>query len=133
MVVIVQQMHTSRVVASRQQDTTCCFSNADDVTRSGGTENAILADDELLDAVRRTNLGNQLDNFRVPVSAITTDDETGTLCTFGNRQEDRGDKGLAVVGLLKDGDLFAKTRGTGLLVSKGLELHFLNHFVSVVA
>ena len=116
-------------MTGRQQDAACCFSNADDVTSSGRTEDAILADDELLDAVSSANLGNQLDDFRIPVSAITSDDKTGTVCTLGNGQEDRGDKGLAVVGLLKDGDLFAKTRSARLLVSKGFELDFLNHFV----
>ena len=32
----------------------------------------------------------------------------GTFYAFGDRQENGGDKGLAVVRLLEDGDLFAK-------------------------
>ena len=36
-----------------------------------------------------------------------------TLGTLRDRQEDAGHKALAVVGLLKDGDLLAKTRTGG--------------------
>lgn len=43
-----------------------------------GRQDAILADQELLDAIRGTNLGNQLNHLRVPKSAIPADDEEGT-------------------------------------------------------
>lgn len=33
-----------------------------------------------------------------------------TLDTFGNGEEDAGNEGFAVVGLLEGGDLFTKTR-----------------------
>lgn len=58
-----------------QQDTTGSFAYPDDVAGSWGTENAILADQELLDAVCCTDLGDQLRDLWVPVTAVTTDDE----------------------------------------------------------
>lgn len=116
---------TTRVVASSQKDTSGSLAQTDDMTGSRGGKNAILADDELLDTVGSTNLGNKLDNLRVPVSAVATDNKKRayqlirswlvlqsnwlhTLNSFGNRKQDAGDEGLAVVRLLKDGDLFAK-------------------------
>lgn len=42
-------------------------------------QDAILADQQLLHAVGRPNLGDQLDDFRVPEAAITADDE-GSTC-----------------------------------------------------
>jgi hypothetical protein len=42
---------------------------------SGSREDTVLADYELLDAVCSTNLGNKLDNLRVPVATVATDDE----------------------------------------------------------
>ena len=42
---------------------------------SGSREDTILADKELLDAVCGTNLGNQLNNLRVVVTAITTNNK----------------------------------------------------------
>lgn len=42
-------------------------------SRSG--EDTILTDQKLLDAVSSTNLSDELDNFRVPVAAVTTNDE----------------------------------------------------------
>jgi hypothetical protein len=38
-------------------------------------QDTVLADQELLDAVSSTNLGNELDNFRVPVAAISANDK----------------------------------------------------------
>jgi hypothetical protein len=35
-----------------------------------------VTNDELLDAVSRTDLGDQLDDLRVPEAAITTNDES---------------------------------------------------------
>jgi hypothetical protein len=42
---------------------------------SGSRKDTVLADDELLDSVCSTNLGNELDNLGVPVATIATDDE----------------------------------------------------------
>jgi hypothetical protein len=116
---------TTRVVASSQKDTSGSLAQTDDMTGSRGGKNAVLADDELLDTVGGTNLGNKLDNLGVPVSAVATDNKKRayqlirswlvlqsnwlhTLNSFGNRKQDAGDEGLAVVRLLKDSDLFAK-------------------------
>ena len=44
-------------------------------SRSG--QDAILADEELLDAIGSTDLGDQLDDLGVPVTSIASDDEEG--------------------------------------------------------
>ena len=75
-----------------QQDTTSGLANANDVGGSGSAENAILTNDELLDAVCGTNLCNGLGDFGVPVTAVTTNDEGRVLDTLGDREEDAGDK-----------------------------------------
>jgi hypothetical protein len=70
-------------------------------------QNAILPDEQLLDTVSCTDLYNQLDNFGVIISAITTDDEKRAFDAFRDGEEDRCDEGLAVVGLLEDRDLLS--------------------------
>jgi hypothetical protein len=40
-----------------------------------GRENAIVADDELLDTVRGADLCCELDDLGVPVAAVTTNDK----------------------------------------------------------
>ena len=94
---------------SGQQDTTSGLADADDVRGSRGTENAILANDELLDAVSGTNLCNGLGDLGVPVATVTTNDEGGVLDALGDGEENAGDKRLRVVLLLEDLDLLAKT------------------------
>lgn len=79
------------------------------MTRRRGTENAILPNQQLLDAVRGTNLGNDLDNLGVVVAAVTADDEEGVLGALGDGVQDGRDKVLGVVGLLEDGDFLAET------------------------
>lgn len=69
---------TTRVVAGSQKDTAGSLAKADDMAGSGGRENTVLADEELLDTVSSANLGNQLDHLGVPVAAIATDDEEGS-------------------------------------------------------
>lgn len=66
---------TSGVMAGSQQDATSRLPSPNNVTSSGRAENAILADDELLHAVRCSDLGDQLCNFGIPVASISTDDE----------------------------------------------------------
>lgn len=61
-----------------QEDTTGGLPLADDMAGSGRGQDAILADQELLDTVCRTNLGNDLDNLGIPESTITTNDKVGT-------------------------------------------------------
>jgi hypothetical protein len=70
---------TARVVAGSQQDATGGFAFADDMAGGGRREDAILTDQQLLDAVGRANLGNQLNDLGVPESAITTNDEKGSF------------------------------------------------------
>lgn len=62
-------------MAGSQENTTGSLSLADDVAGSGCGQDAVLADEELLDAVCRTNLGNQLNDLGVPETAIATNDE----------------------------------------------------------
>lgn len=103
-----------------QQDTTSSLAHANQVTSRRSAENAILADQQLLDAVGRADLGNLGDHLAVVVATITTNDQESILGTLGNRQENTGDEGLGVVGLLEDLDLLAKTR-TGGAISKAIE------------
>ena len=62
---------------------TCCQKNAarglafaNDMAGCRSGQNAILSDQKLLDAVRGSDLGNQLDDFRVPETTVTSDDES---------------------------------------------------------
>lgn len=66
---------TSRIVAGSQQDTTSGLAYTDDVASSWCAEDAILTDQQLLDTVGGTDLGDQLGDLRVPVTAITTNDK----------------------------------------------------------
>ena len=100
---------TTRVVTGCEEDATGCLPNTDDMAGSRSTENAILADEQLLDTICSPNLCNKLDDLWVPVSAVTTNDKEGTLYTFRDGQENGGDEGFAVMILLEDGDLFAKS------------------------
>ena len=63
---------------------------------------------QLLNAIRRTDLGDDLCDFWVPVAAITTNYEVGVFDTFRDGEEDGGDEVLGVVGLLEDLDLLAE-------------------------
>lgn len=97
-------------MAGGEQNTTSGLPDPDDMTGSRRTEDTILTDQQLLDAVGRTDLGNLLCDFRVPVTPVTADDEESAICALGNRLEDAGDERLGVVLLLEDLDLLAKTR-----------------------
>jgi hypothetical protein len=66
---------TTGVVTGCEENAASGFTQADDMASCGGREDAVLADEELLDAVGSTNLGDQLDNLWVPVPTITTDYE----------------------------------------------------------
>ena len=97
-------------MASSKQNTTSCLAYPDDVTGSWSTEDAVLADQELLDTIRSTDLGDELSDFWVPVAAISTDDKERSFSTLGNGLQDAGDEGLGVVLLLEDLDLLAEAR-----------------------
>jgi len=89
-------------------------------------ENAVLSIYQLLDAIRSTNLGNQLHYLWVVIASITTNDQEGPLHAFWDREQDRCSEGLRVMRLLKDGDLLAQARGAWFLVAEGLERDFLD-------
>lgn len=76
------ELLTTRVVAGSQENTTSCLPLADDMAGSGCGQNAILADEQLLDTVGSTDLCDQLDNLGVPVTTITTNHQEGAcyLC-----------------------------------------------------
>ena len=65
-----------------QEDTTSGLPLADDMAGSGCGQNAVLADEQLLDAVCGTDLCDQLNDLRIPVPAIATNNQEGTcsLC-----------------------------------------------------
>jgi hypothetical protein len=95
-------------VTGGEQDTAGGFADADDMAGSRSAENAMLSDDQFLDSICSTDLCNQLRDLWVPIPSITTNDKERSFYTFGYGQEDRGNEGLAVVGLLEDGDLLSK-------------------------
>jgi len=69
---------TTGVVASCQENATCRPALADDMAGGWGGQDAVLPDQELLDAVCRPDLRNQLDHLRIPVPAIAANDEKCT-------------------------------------------------------
>jgi hypothetical protein len=81
-------------VAGSEQDTASGLPLPDDVTGSWCAQDAIVSDDQLLDAICRANLRNNLCDFRIPVSSITTDDQCATFSTFWNREDDSCNKVL---------------------------------------
>ena len=97
-------------MAGREQNATGCLSLADDVRGSGRAQDAILADEQLLDAVCSSNLCDELDDFGVPVSSIASDDQEAILDAFGDGEEDAGHESFAVVGLLEHDDLLPQAR-----------------------
>lgn len=66
----------------------------DDMAGSWGTENAILADQKLLDAVGGADLCNLLCDLWVPETAVTTNDKESTLSALRDRLENAGDERL---------------------------------------
>jgi hypothetical protein len=62
-------------VAGSKQNASGGLADANDMAGGGSGKNSILADDELLDTVGGTDLGNQLDDLGVPEPAITTNDK----------------------------------------------------------
>jgi hypothetical protein len=65
---------TTRVVASREQNASSSLPYPNDVAGGRCAEDAVLADQELLDAVRGTELCDQLGDLWVPVAAVTAND-----------------------------------------------------------
>lgn len=59
-----------------QEDTASSLAKADEVRSGRSRENTVLADEELLDTVRSTNLGGKLDNLGVPETTVATNDKS---------------------------------------------------------
>lgn len=66
---------TTRVVAGSQKNTASGLPLADDMAGSRCGQNAVLADEQLLDTVCGTDLCDQLDDLGVPVPAVTTNNQ----------------------------------------------------------
>ena len=62
-------------MAGCQEDATSGFPYPDNVTSGRRAHDAILTDQELLDAIGSTDLGNGLGDLRVPVPSITANHE----------------------------------------------------------
>lgn len=120
---------TAGVVAGGEEDTTGGLPDADQVAGSGGGHDAILADEELLHAVGRSDLCNDLGDLGVVETAITTDDEGSALSALGDGLEDGSNEVLGVVGLLEDLDLLAEAGAEGKSVSRCLQGVFPRYFV----
>jgi hypothetical protein len=73
---------TAWIVTGCEQDATSRFPLANDMARSWGTQDAIMADQELLDAIGSTNFGDFLNDLRVVVSAITANDKERAFNAF---------------------------------------------------
>ena len=93
-------------MTSSQQDTTSSIAFPDNMRSCRSAQDTILTDQELLDTICRSNFGNQLHNFWVPVSSITSDDQEAVLDTLGDGKKNTGDEGFTVMRLLEDDDLF---------------------------
>lgn len=102
-------VRATRVMTRGEEDAAGRLAGADLVRDGRGREDAVAADDELLDAVTRGDLDNDADNLGRVVAAIAADDEGGALRTAGDSREDRLDKVLGVMLLLEDGDAVAQT------------------------
>jgi hypothetical protein len=81
-------------VTGSEEDTTSSLSYPDDVTGGGCAHDTVLADEELLDAIRSAHLGDCLGDLGVPVTAITTNDEERAIGALGNGLEDAGNERL---------------------------------------
>jgi hypothetical protein len=105
----VHRVLTTWVVACGEEDTASRLSNSDNMAGSRRTQDSILTDEQFLDTVCSTNLCNQLDHLWIPISSVTTNDKKRALYAFRNGKENGGNEGLAVVRLLENSDLLAKT------------------------
>ena len=106
-------------MARSKQDPTGSTSLPDNMARSWGAQYAVLANNQLLNAIRSSNASNQLDGLRIVETSISTDNEERILSALWDGLEDAGNEGFGIVRLLEDSDLLAKTRSreTKLLVA----------------
>lgn len=78
------------------------------MTGCWSTQDPILPNKQFLDPIGSTDFCNQLHNFWIVVSAITTNYEESPFWSLGNGMENGSDEVLGVVWLLKDYDLLAE-------------------------
>jgi hypothetical protein len=97
-------------VARCQQNTPCRPPLSNNVARRWRAQDAIFTDEQLLYPIRSADLGNQLYDFRVVVTAISADDEERAFNPFWDREKYASDEGLAIVRLLEYSDLLAEAR-----------------------
>ena len=84
-----------------QQNSSSSSPLADDMAGSGCTEDSVLTDKNLLDAVCGSDFGDELDDLGVVVTAVTTNNEEGALSSLWDRLEKRSNEVLGVVLLLE--------------------------------
>ena len=99
---------TPRIVASREQDSTRSLSFSNDVASGRRTQYAVLTNKDLFHSVSGTNLSNQLNELWIVEASVSANNQEAALCALRDGEDDAGDEGLAVVGLLEDGGLLAK-------------------------
>ena len=76
------------------------------------TQDPILSNKQFLDSIGSSDFGNQLHNFWVVVSTITTNYEKSIFWSLGDSMENGSDEVLGVMWLLKHYDLLAETGAT---------------------
>lgn len=96
-------------MTSSQKNASSSTPYPDNIASSRSAQNPVTTNQQLLDTVSSGDFGNLVDDNVVVVAAITANDEEGALDTFGDGEEDGGDKVFRVVGLLEDFDLFAES------------------------
>lgn len=79
-------------MARSEQNATRRLSLPDNMAGSRSAQNAILANQQLLDAICSSDARNQLDNLGVVEPSITTDNEECVLSALGDGLEDARDE-----------------------------------------
>jgi hypothetical protein len=108
-------------VTRSQQNSTRRLSLADDVTSRRRRQNSVLSDQQLLDAIRSSDLGDYLHDLLVVVTSVTADDQERIPSSLGDALQQGRNEVLGVVRLLENDDLLAET---GAVVIDQL-LHFV--------
>lgn len=102
-------IRTSRIMTRGQKNTTRGTTFPNNIAGSWCGEDTVLSDQKLLHPICCSDLGYQLDHLWVVVSSISTDNKEASISALGYGQEGAGDERLAIVGLLKDLDLFPES------------------------
>ena len=108
------------VMARSQQDTTIGLLLPDQSRDSGGREDRVLSENNVLDSITGRKLENDLDSFGGKVSSVSTDYECLSLWSTGHGGEGGLDEVLGVVFLLEDLDSLSQAGGSRLLARVGL-------------